>query len=359
MRRIISRAQVRSGARAHRPALPRLAALALVVLLVGALPASAPPVPPFVDVAARPPSVVTVETSNSARASVLVRELLGERFDIAHLPPRTPIRIWRDRGAVVGFAVDVDADGFDDDDVNDDDDDDFVALRARYGDFAACHALADDGADVAVDGDGDCVAFADQDGASLMGAVLASPVDAWVVSSRVGERIHPITKRRRFHAGTDYAAPIGTPVVSIADGVVTASQRSWGAGRYVVVRHADGSESKYFHLDERAVERGARVQQGDLVGVVGKTGRVTGPHLHFELRDARGVPIDMAAARWPGSVGVDDDGRADLAARLRWLRAPPTRGWPSTITATPPGRHSDVDVGAVLTRALQWLVHHG
>lgn len=330
----------------------RRALVALIAVGAAALavPASAPPVPPFVDVAARPPAVVTLETSNSARASVLVRELLGERFDIAHLPPRTPIRIWRDRGAVVGFDVDVDGDGFDDDD-------DFVALRARYGDFAACHALADDGADV--DGDGDCVAFADQDGASLAGAVLASPVDAWVVSSRVGERIHPITKRRRFHAGTDYAAPIGTPVVSIADGVVTASQRSWGAGRYVVVRHDDGSESKYFHLDERAVERGARVQQGDLVGVVGKTGRVTGPHLHFELRDARGVPIDMAAARWPGSVSVDDDGRADLAARLRWLRAPPTRGWPSTITATPPGRHSDVDVGAALTRAVQWLVHHG
>lgn len=278
--------------------------------------AAAPPPQPHVDTGVVLPNVEVVHTSNSRRAALPIKELLAERVDIATLPAGTPITIWKQDGAIVGFRVDVDGRAV-------------TALRANVDDFAFSGE-----------------AFVDDAGVSLAGDTLASPVDAWMVSSKVGERIHPISHRKRFHAGTDYAAPIGTPVMSVKDGVVVKSTRSWSAGRYVVVRHDDKSESKYFHLDERWVEEGQRVKKGDLVGVVGKTGRVTGPHLHFELRDRRGVPLDMTVERWPGRARVDGDEAKALAFRLRLLDGDGRVSWSADVEAVPPERHSDVDVGA-------------
>ncbi len=304
-----------------------------LVVALASTESRAPPPPPDVDTAVRLPRVVRSETTNSARASLAIKELLAERVDVAHLPPRTPITIWREQASpgrparVVGFRVDVDGAPF-------------TALLAQVGDMSFCRTWGG-GAD------GGCEALVDDDGVTLQGDTLASPVDAWTVSSRVGERIHPISHRRRFHAGTDYAAPIGTPVLSVKDGVVVKATRSWTAGRFVVVRHDDGSEAKYFHLDERLVEEKARVQKGDLIGVVGKTGRVTGPHLHFELRDARRCPVDMPVARWPGQARVDDDEARVLALRLRMLDVR-LSGWPATVHAMPPARTSGIDLGIVV-----------
>lgn len=298
--------------------------LALASLL--STSASAPPLPPHVDVGVRLPRVVVTHTSNSQRAGIAVRELLAERVDVAGLPPRTPISIWREvdderhTSRIVGFRVVVDGRPL-------------TALRSRVNDVAFCGA-----AEV-------CEAFVDNDGVTLDGSTLASPVDAWTVSSRVGERIHPISHRRRFHAGTDYAAPMGTPVVSVMSGEVIRSARSWTAGRFVVVRHDDRSEAKYFHLDERFVEAGQRVARGDLVGVVGKTGRVTGPHLHFEMRDRRGTPLDMAAERWPGRARVDVEDLEALQFRLRLIAGTAGALWPLGLDAVPAARHSDFDLG--------------
>ncbi len=309
-----------------------LAALSAVAF--SSSPASAPPPQPDVDVGAAVPVVDIVVTSNSRRASLPIKELLAERVDLATLPPRTPITIWKQDGAIVGFRVDVDGAPF-------------TVLRAHVGDFAF------------VAGAGNDAVFVDDNGGTLVGDTLASPIDAWMVSSRVGERIHPISHRKKFHAGTDYAAPVGTPVMAVKDGVVTKSTRSWGAGRFIVVRHGDKSESKYFHLDERWVEEGARVKKGDVIGVVGKTGRVTGPHLHFELRDARGVPLDMAAERWPGRLRVDDDEAKLLAFRIRLLNADPRVRWIADVEAVPAPRHSDVDLGELAVSTVSRLRARG
>lgn len=126
--------------------------------------------------------------------------------------------------------------------------------------------------------------YYDQEGNAAKKAFLKSPLRFTRISSAYGYRTHPITRRRHFHGGVDYAAPSGTPVQSVADGVVTYAARKGPNGNMVKVRHADGYESFYLHLSNILVRRGQRVTQSTLVGRVGSTGRSTGPHLDFRLK---------------------------------------------------------------------------
>ena len=95
---------------------------------------------------------------------------------------------------------------------------------------------------------------------------------------------------RTIHVGLDLAAPVGTPVVSAGAGVVRMSKSRIVTGNTIVIEHLPGVYSMYYHLDEVAVEVGALVAQGDLIGTVGATGLATGPHLHWEVR-VGGVPV--------------------------------------------------------------------
>ena len=105
------------------------------------------------------------------------------------------------------------------------------------------------------------------------------------LSSLFGWRIHPIFGARRFHTGTDLAAPLGTPVVATQSGRVTLSEFLGGYGLTVMLRHNDDTlESRYAHLSRLLVQPGEWVEQGEVIGLVGSTGNSTGPHLHFELR---------------------------------------------------------------------------
>ena len=105
------------------------------------------------------------------------------------------------------------------------------------------------------------------------------------------ETLHPVTRKPAPHWGIDWPAPVGTLVLAAADGEVVKAQKWSGSaekqpeGTMVRLRHAGGYFTRYFHLDriEPGVKVGAQVKAGDVIGVVGKTGRVTGPHLHFEL----------------------------------------------------------------------------
>ncbi len=98
-------------------------------------------------------------------------------------------------------------------------------------------------------------------------------------------------RNARSHAGIDIAAPKGTPVVATADGVVTFSGRDNAYGRIVRLAHGGGLETWYAHLRSRAVKRGREVYLGERIGKVGKSGRATGCHLHYEVR-RNGVPVD-------------------------------------------------------------------
>ena len=121
-------------------------------------------------------------------------------------------------------------------------------------------------------------------GDSLRRAFLASPVPYSRLTSGFGTRFHPILQTQRAHTGVDYAAPTGTPVMSVADGVVTESSYQGAYGNMVVIQHNARQSTVYAHLSRMQVKRGQTIKQGDIIGAVGSTGLSTGPHLHFEFR---------------------------------------------------------------------------
>ncbi|MGY8905413.1 MAG: peptidoglycan DD-metalloendopeptidase family protein [Burkholderiales bacterium] len=122
------------------------------------------------------------------------------------------------------------------------------------------------------------------DGASLRRAYLASPMEFSRVSSGFKMRFHPILQTWRAHLGVDYAAPSGTPVRSVADGMVEFAGWQNGFGNVVFVKHRNNHTTVYAHLSKILLRKGQGVSQGQHVGLVGATGWATGPHLHFEFR---------------------------------------------------------------------------
>jgi murein DD-endopeptidase MepM/ murein hydrolase activator NlpD len=126
--------------------------------------------------------------------------------------------------------------------------------------------------------------YYDLEGGSNKRMFLASPVDYARISSRfTRKRWHPVLKRYRAHRGTDYAAPTGTEVRAVGDGVVRFSGRKGGYGNHVRLQHRKPYASSYSHLSRILVKNGQQVEQGQLIGKVGSTGLSTGPHLHFEF----------------------------------------------------------------------------
>ena len=117
------------------------------------------------------------------------------------------------------------------------------------------------------------------------------PVRNSGVTSRFGMRGHPILGGVRMHAGVDLAAPNGSPVVASADGVVSFANWNGGYGLLVAVRHGNGFETRFAHLSRILVRPGQQVSRGQVVGLVGSTGRSTGAHLHYEVRQ-NGRAID-------------------------------------------------------------------
>lgn len=104
------------------------------------------------------------------------------------------------------------------------------------------------------------------------------------VTSAFGLRIDPVSKNYLgFHNGIDIGAPTGAEVVAIQSGTIVYAERRGNAGNAIKIQHEDGSESLYFHLSAFSVKEGDQVQRGQLIGLVGNTGRTTGPHLHFEM----------------------------------------------------------------------------
>jgi murein DD-endopeptidase MepM/ murein hydrolase activator NlpD len=124
-----------------------------------------------------------------------------------------------------------------------------------------------------------------EDGKSLQKAFLRSPLKfGGAVTSHFSKaRFHPILKTYRAHLGTDYGAPIGTPVQSIGSGRVTFAGLKGGEGNMVEIAHANGYETMYLHLSKLFVRLGERVEIGKTIGLVGSTGLSTGPHLDFRI----------------------------------------------------------------------------
>ncbi|MGB4062170.1 MAG: M23 family metallopeptidase [Burkholderiaceae bacterium] len=152
------------------------------------------------------------------------------------------------------------------------------------------------------------------DGQSKRRSFLASPLAFSRVSSGYGMRFHPVSGGIKPHLGVDFAAPTGTPVRAVGDGVVEFAGTQRGYGNLVVLNHRGGQSTAYAHLNRIHVRKGQRVEQGVLVGEVGSTGVSTGPHLHFEFRD-NGVHKDpLTLARQGEAVPVSTSSRPTFNA---------------------------------------------
>ena len=157
-------------------------------------------------------------------------------------------------------------------------------------------------------------------GESLRRAYLTSPLVFSRITSVMGMRFHPIHQTWKAHTGVDYAAPTGTAVRSVGDGVVEASGWQGGYGNTVVVRHRNGQSTLYAHLSKVMVRNGQSVSQGQSLGLVGMTGSATGPHLHFEFR-VQGVHRDpLTLARQSESHPVSAAARAAFAQQVQQAR---------------------------------------
>jgi len=154
--------------------------------------------------------------------------------------------------------------------------------------------------------------YYDEKGVSLKRAILASPLkfSPRVSSGFTRRRMHPILGTERAHLATDYAAPTGSPVVAVANGIVTFAGWDSGYGNLVRIKHSSGLTSGYAHLSQIAsgIRSGHAIKQSELVGLVGQTGLATGPHLHF-MMTKNGIPINPVPALKKGEPAPPIEGK--------------------------------------------------
>jgi murein DD-endopeptidase MepM/ murein hydrolase activator NlpD len=151
--------------------------------------------------------------------------------------------------------------------------------------------------------------YFDEDGSSAEQFLLRNPLPNGRFTSGFGARKHPILGYVRMHTGTDWAAPIGSPIIAAGNGVVEKAGWAGGYGKQIIIRHANGYETSYNHQSAfaKGIEPGVHVRQGQIIGFLGQTGLSTGPHLHYELI-VNGTKVDSMRVRLPvGKVLKGDD----------------------------------------------------
>lgn len=164
--------------------------------------------------------------------------------------------------------------------------------------------------------DGKPGAYYDENGKSLRRTFLKAPLKYTRISSRYTmRRFHPVLGRWKSHLGTDFAAPHGTPIVATAAGVVTESSYGRGNGNYVKVQHDNVYATQYLHMNRRAVRKGQRVSQGQVIGYVGSTGLATGPHVCYRFWK-NGRQVDALAQVFPPSEPINEKYRIAFTGLL-------------------------------------------
>ena len=125
----------------------------------------------------------------------------------------------------------------------------------------------------------------DKNGKSIQKALMKTPINGARLSSSFGMRKHPIDGFNKMHRGTDFAAPMGTPIMASGNGIVKKAGWCGGGGNCVKIKHNSTYETIYAHMSKfaRGIKNGIRVKQGQIIGYVGSTGKSTGPHLHYEV----------------------------------------------------------------------------
>ena len=129
------------------------------------------------------------------------------------------------------------------------------------------------------------VDYFNREGKNVKKSILKTPLDGARLSSNFGMRKHPILGYNKMHKGVDFAAPKGTPIYAGGNGVIEYAGNKGSYGKYILIRHNNEYKTAYAHLSgfKKGISKGVRVNQGDVIGFVGSTGRSTGPHLHYEI----------------------------------------------------------------------------
>ncbi len=149
--------------------------------------------------------------------------------------------------------------------------------------------------------------YFDEEANNLRRAFLTAPVKFSRISSRYNlrRRIKYYGNKVRPHRGTDFAAPVGTPILATADGIVTKSERRGGNGKYVKIRHNATYDTQYLHMSRQAVKVGEFVRQGDVIGYIGMTGNTAGPHVCYRFWK-NGREVDPFKQELPASKPLSD-----------------------------------------------------
>lgn len=165
------------------------------------------------------------------------------------------------------------------------------------------------------------LSYFQETGASARKSFLKSPLKYAHVTSKFGNRFHPILQFLKAHNGVDYGTPVGTPVWAVADGTVTRAGTEGGAGKMVCLRHMNSLETCYLHLSGlgQAVHVGARVAQKQVIAYSGNSGLSTGPHLHFALKRG-GQYINPLNQNFPRAEPLPSDLLADFQEKISDVR---------------------------------------
>ena len=150
----------------------------------------------------------------------------------------------------------------------------------------------------------------DKNGKSVKKALMKTPINGARLSSPFGMRKHPIDGFNKMHQGTDFAAPLGTPIMASGDGIVKKAGWCGGGGNCVKIRHNSTYQTIYAHMSKfaRGIKTGVRVKQGQIIGYVGSTGKSTGPHLHYEVI-VNGKKVNSQKLKLPSGKVLKDKER--------------------------------------------------
>jgi murein DD-endopeptidase MepM/ murein hydrolase activator NlpD len=152
--------------------------------------------------------------------------------------------------------------------------------------------------------------YYDENGKSVKKALMKTPINGARLSSAFGMRKHPIDGFNKMHRGTDFAAPMGTPIMASGDGIITRARWCGGGGNCIKIKHNSTYQTVYAHMKSfaRGIKEGLRVKQGQIIGYVGSTGKSTGPHLHYEVIE-NGKKINSQKLKLPSGKILKDKER--------------------------------------------------
>ena len=159
----------------------------------------------------------------------------------------------------------------------------------------------------------------DKNGKSVEKALMKTPINGARLSSSFGMRKHPIDDYNKMHRGTDFAAPMGTPIMASGSGVVTRARWCGGGGNCIKIKHTSVYETIYAHMEKfaRGIKEGVRVKQGQIIGYVGSTGKSTGPHLHYEVIE-NGKKINSQKLKLPsGKILKNEDRKTFEVTKIK------------------------------------------